>query len=101
MNWTEFNKKVMERTFEIVNGSRAVCFKLMGYRFLYKRLILYYDDCKEVYIFRLINVDRKNGEEEKGEYEETKFFTKSYDWVKATNEFAIEAKKEDLEKDEK
>ena len=95
MNWSEFNKTVMERVFEIVDNTNALCFKVMGYRFLHKRLILYFEDCKQVYDFNLMN-EEKTEKGFVGEYDEKSFFTKDWDefeeYTECIKSFSIEMK---------
>ncbi len=68
LSWNDFRKQVFSEMMEIVEFSNCARFKILGYKYLDIRLILYFDDCNQVFDFD------KNGEE--GGYTVTKFFTK-------------------------
>jgi hypothetical protein len=65
LTWPDFKRQVFEHAMKIVGASNCSRFKLLGYSFLDIRLILYFDDCNQVFDFV------------KGEFEVeiTKFFT--------------------------
>jgi hypothetical protein len=66
LSWPDFTKQVFTTAMKIVENSSCSTFKLMGYKYLDVRLILYFHDCNQVFDFS------------KGEFEVemTKFFTK-------------------------
>lgn len=76
MNWKEVRSRIFTRSNEIVEGSNCMFYRLMGYKFLDSRLVLYYRDCKEVYDFL---VRRVEGKDDVFEVVESRFWTKSYD----------------------
>ena len=69
LSWDDFRKKVFTDAMQIVQNSRCSTFKLMGYKHLDIRLILYFDDCHQVYDFEKLE----------DEIRTTKFFTKDQD----------------------
>lgn len=65
LSWDEFRKNTFISAMEIVGNSNCSTFKLIGYKHLNVRLILYFDDCHQVFDFQ-------NGVERKS------FFTKDF-----------------------
>lgn len=76
MNWKEVRSRIFTRSNEIVEGSNCLFYRMLGYKFLDSRLILYFDDCKEVYTFEVVYV---KGSETELEVVETRYWTKSYE----------------------
>lgn len=68
LSWDTFREKVFMGAMLSVQNSNCTSFKLMGYKHLTMRLILYFDDCNQVCDFR------------KGEFgvEENWFFTENH-----------------------
>lgn len=65
LSWEDFRKEVFARVMRLVENSNCSNFKIMGYKYLDIRVILYFRDCNQVF-------DYKKGE---FEIEMTKFFT--------------------------
>jgi hypothetical protein len=76
MNWKEVRSRIFTRSNEIVEGSNCLFYKVLGYKFLNSKLILYFHDCKEVYTFEVMPVE---GSETEHEVVETRYWTKSYE----------------------
>jgi len=74
--WPEFRKHVFEKSMQIVEDSNCHTFKIMGYKYLDIRLILYFHDCNEVFEWSLI----------RGEIKLVKFFTNDKDREKVNTE---------------
>ena len=51
-SWENFWKEVFETSMGIVSRSNCTTFKLLGYKFLEIRLILYFHDCNQVFDFK-------------------------------------------------
>lgn len=66
ITWPEFRSKVFDEAMNIVENSNCSSFKIIGYKYLDIRLILYFDDCNQVFDFD------KKGEDG---YTVTSFFT--------------------------
>lgn len=52
LSWDEFRKTVFTDAMTIVQNSNCSTFKLMGYKHLHIRLILYFDDCNQIFDFQ-------------------------------------------------
>ncbi len=84
ISWEEFRKQTFQKALELIQNRNCSTFKIIGYKHLYIRLILYYNDCNEIFEF----------EKDK---EPTHFYTKN----KTHDEHMIELKqfKEEFERD--
>lgn len=76
MNWKEVRSRIFTRSNEIVEGSNCLFYRMLGYKFLDSRLILYFHDCKEVYTFDVRHLDEKDND---FEIVETRYWTKDYE----------------------
>ena len=65
LTWTDFRKQVMARASQLIDGSQCSQFKIIGYKYLDIRVILYFHDCNQVFDFRKM----------RSEVKETSFFT--------------------------
>jgi hypothetical protein len=68
LSYDDFRKKVFQDATELIQDRWCSTFKLMGYKHLNIRLILYFDDCNEVFDYTNYH----------GVYQKTKFFTKDH-----------------------
>lgn len=87
LSWSDFRKRVMELVTNIIDRSNCSTFKMLGYKHLDIRLILYFDDCNQVFDFS------------KGEFEVevTKFYTKEISFDERM--IQIKSFKEEFERD--
>ena len=87
MNHKQFRLAVLMRVETLIDLSNCSNYQFLGYKHLHQRLILYFDDCKQVY-----NFDLKGDE-----IIETSFFTKDFsesEKIQSIGAFYIEITKD-------
>lgn len=81
------NVELFARMCELITESRADHFKIIGYKSVKQRLVLYFRDCAQVYEFSLyFDWDEKTYEVEKTDA----FYTNDYDFIDHVRQFEID-----------
>jgi hypothetical protein len=71
MLYTEFRQKVMVYILDLIQLRNCSRFQILGYKYLDIKLILYYDDCNEVFVYKLRGDDND-------EIQRTAYFTANF-----------------------
>lgn len=83
----KYTTELLSRMAVLISNSRCSKYKIMGYKYVESRLILYFKDCAQVYDFDIhTDFDTKT-------YEITvkKFYTADYEYIECVKRFEAEA----------
>ena len=81
------NSEIFARMLKLISESNAYTYKILGYKYLQSRLILYFHDCAQVYDFtQFVDYEKKSFVVEL----KNKFYTEDYEYNKQSNKFTKE-----------